>query len=78
MNDALYQLFHLPSLLVRLLGPETVAYNLWVALPIPLSALGMYLFLRRQLSPLIRQRPSARWYSSKSARRHPLVLHPGS
>ena len=52
VNDALYQLFHLPSLLVRLLGPETVAYNLWVALPIPLSALGMYLFLRRQLSPL--------------------------
>src|SRR4029079_8636758 len=52
VNDALFQLFHLPSLLVRLLGPEIVAYNLWVALPIPLSALGMYLFLRRQLSPL--------------------------
>jgi membrane protein YfhO/6-pyruvoyl-tetrahydropterin synthase-like protein len=52
VNDALFQLFHLPSLVVRLLGPETVAYNVWVALPIPLSALGMYLFLRRQLSPL--------------------------
>src|SRR4051812_46422299 len=52
VNDALFQLFHLPSLLVRLLGPETVAYNLWVALPIPLSAFGMYLFLRRQLPPL--------------------------
>jgi len=52
VNDALFQLFHLPSLLVRLLGPEIVAYNLWVALPIPLSALGMYLFLRRRLSPL--------------------------
>src|SRR6185436_113586 len=45
VNDALFQLFHLPSLLVRLLGREIVAYNLWVALPTPLSALGMYLFL---------------------------------
>jgi hypothetical protein len=50
VNDALYQLFHLPSLAVRLLLPETLAYNLWVALPIPLCALGMYLYLRRQLS----------------------------
>ena len=50
VNDALYQLFHLPSLAVRLLLPETIAYNLWVALPIPLCALGMYLYLRRQLS----------------------------
>ncbi len=51
VNDALYQLFHLPSLAVRLLLPETLAYNLWVALPVPLSALGMYLFLRRQVGP---------------------------
>jgi hypothetical protein len=50
VNDALYQLFHLPSLAVRLLLPETLAYNLWVALPIPLCALGMYLYLRRYLS----------------------------
>src|SRR5687767_7590023 len=48
-NDALYQLFHLPSLPIRLLLPEVVAYNVWVALPIPLAALGMYLFLRRRL-----------------------------
>ena len=47
INDALYQLFHLPSLPIRLLLPELVAYNLWVALPVPLSALGMYAFLRR-------------------------------
>jgi hypothetical protein len=47
INDALYQLFHLPSLPIRLLLPEVVAYNLWVALPIPLAAYGMYLFLRR-------------------------------
>jgi hypothetical protein len=51
INDALYQLFHLPSLLIRLLLPEVPAYNLWVALPVPLAALGMYLFLRRQVTP---------------------------
>ena len=49
INDALYQLFHIPSLPIRLLLPEVQAYNLWIALPVPLSALGMYLFLRRQL-----------------------------
>jgi membrane protein YfhO len=47
VNDALYQLFHVPSLLVRLLLPEVPAYNLWVALPVPIAALGTYLFLRR-------------------------------
>ena len=26
VNDALYQLFHVPSLLIRLLLPETQAY----------------------------------------------------
>jgi hypothetical protein len=51
VNDALYQLFHLPSLAIRLLLPEVVAYNVWIAIPIPLCALGMYLFLRRHLSP---------------------------
>src|SRR6188508_1404522 len=51
VNDALYQLFHLPSLAIRLLLPETLAYNLWVALPVPLSAIGMYLFLRRHVRP---------------------------
>jgi hypothetical protein len=51
VNDALHQFFHLPSLAVRLLLPEVVAYNVWVALPIPLCALGMYLFLRRHVSP---------------------------
>jgi hypothetical protein len=51
VNDALYQLFHLPSLPIRLLLPELVAYNVWIALPIPLCALGMYLFLRRHVAP---------------------------
>jgi len=51
VNDALYQLFHLPSLAIRLLLPEVVAYNAWIALPVPLCALGTYLFLRRHVSP---------------------------
>ena len=50
VNDALYQLFHLPSLIVRLALPEVIAYNAWVALPIPLGALGMYLFLHKHVS----------------------------
>jgi hypothetical protein len=49
VNDALYQLFHFPSLLIRLLPSEVLAYNLWVALPVPIAALGMYLFLRRHV-----------------------------
>ena len=51
VNDALYQLFHLPSLLIRLALPEVIAFNLWVALPVPLAAWGAYLFLRRHVSP---------------------------
>src|SRR5689334_2227744 len=47
VNDALYQLFHLPSLVIRLALPEVVAFNLWVALPVPIAALGAYLYLRR-------------------------------
>ena len=53
VNDPLYQLFHFPSLPIRLLLPEIAAYNVWVALPIPLCALGMYLFLRRHVSPSV-------------------------
>jgi hypothetical protein len=51
VSDALYQLFHVPSLLVRLLLPETIAYNAFVALPVPLAGWGMYLFLRRHVTP---------------------------
>ena len=36
---------------IRLLLPEVLAYNLWVALPVPLAAWGTYLFLRRHVSP---------------------------
>jgi hypothetical protein len=51
VNDALYQLFHLPSLPIRLLLPDVVAYNTWVALPVPLAGIGAYVFLRRHVQP---------------------------
>ncbi|HWT44493.1 MAG TPA: YfhO family protein [Vicinamibacterales bacterium] len=47
MSDALYQLFHFPSIPIRLLLPDIVAYNVWIALPVPLAAAGAYLYLRR-------------------------------
>jgi hypothetical protein len=47
VSDALYQLFHFPSLPIRLLLPAVVAYNVWIALPIPLAAIGAYIYLRR-------------------------------
>jgi len=50
VNDPLYQLFHPPTLVIRLLLPEAVAYNVAVALPVPLAGLGAFLYLRRLIS----------------------------
>jgi hypothetical protein len=50
VGDALYQLFHYPSLLIRLLLPAVPAYNVWIALPVPLAALGAYLYLTRHVT----------------------------
>ena len=36
---------------VRLLPSDVVSFNLWVALPIPIAALGTFVFLRRTLAP---------------------------
>ena len=47
VNDALYQVFHPITLAIRLLLPELIGFNVWVALPIPLAALGAWLFFRR-------------------------------
>jgi hypothetical protein len=47
--DPLNQLFFLPSY-VRFLFGDVVGFNLWVALPFPLAALGTYLYLRRHAS----------------------------
>jgi hypothetical protein len=48
--DALHQMFLLPALLVRLVGTEVMGFNLWVALPFPLAALGTYAFFRSRFS----------------------------
>lgn len=49
-GDATLQLFFLPTLPVRLLLPDVLAFNLTVALPVPAAALGTYLFFRRSTS----------------------------
>jgi prepilin-type N-terminal cleavage/methylation domain-containing protein len=46
--DALNQLLMPVTVAVRLLPSEVVAFNLWIALPLPLAALGMFFFLRRR------------------------------
>jgi hypothetical protein len=48
--DALNQLFLPPVLLLRLLLPAVVGFNLIVILPFPLAAWGTWLFLRRHMS----------------------------
>jgi hypothetical protein len=48
--DPLRQVLFLPALLPRLLLPPVLGFNLTVALPFPLAALGCYLFARRHLS----------------------------
>ncbi len=49
--DALNQFFLLPVTAVRLLAPEVVGFNVWIAAPFPLTALGAWLWLRRHVSP---------------------------
>ena len=48
--NALNQMFLPPVLLLRVLLPAVVGFNLIVAAPFPLAALGMWLFLRRRYS----------------------------
>ena len=36
----------LPSVLVRVIGGEVLGFNLWVAMPFPLAALGAFAFFR--------------------------------
>ena len=48
--DALHQLFLLPALAVRLIGSEVVGFNLWVATPFPIGALGAWFFFRRRFA----------------------------
>jgi hypothetical protein len=48
--DPLHQLFLVPALAVRLIGGEGTGFNLWVATPFPLAALGAWLFFRRRFA----------------------------
>lgn len=50
-SDALHQMFLPPAALARLAGDEVLGFNLWVALPFPLAALGAWAFLSRRFSP---------------------------
>jgi hypothetical protein len=50
--DALNQLFLPPVLLLRLLSPAALSFNLIVIAPFPLAAFGMWLFLRRRFSSM--------------------------
>jgi hypothetical protein len=50
ISDALNQLMMPVTLAVRLLPSDVVSFNLWVALPLPVAALGTYVFLRRRLA----------------------------
>jgi hypothetical protein len=44
--DSLNHVFLLPVTAMRLLTSDVVGFNLWVALPLPICALGTYLLLR--------------------------------
>ena len=51
-SDALHQMFLAPAVLARLAGGEVLGFNLWVALPYPLAAIGAWgLFARRFSAP---------------------------
>ena len=49
-SDALNQMFLPPAILARLIGGEVLGFNLWVALPFPLAAIGGWLFFSRRFS----------------------------
>lgn len=49
-SDALHQIFLLPAVLARVIGGEVLGFNLWVALPFPLAALGAFGFFARRHS----------------------------
>jgi prepilin-type N-terminal cleavage/methylation domain-containing protein len=46
--DALNQLMMPLTVAIRLLPSDVVSFNLWVALPLPIAAIGMFLFLARR------------------------------
>ncbi len=46
--DALNQLVMPLTLAIRLLPSDVVSFNLWVALPLPIAAAGMFVFVRQR------------------------------
>ena len=48
--DALNQLVMPITLAIRLLPSDVVSFNLWVALPLPIAAVGTFGFLRRRVA----------------------------
>jgi hypothetical protein len=50
LDDPVFQTFFAPALVLRLL-PATLGFNLFVALPFAVAALGAYVFLRRHAAP---------------------------
>jgi prepilin-type N-terminal cleavage/methylation domain-containing protein len=48
--DALNQIVMPVTLAIRLLPSDVVSFNLWIALPLPIAALGTFVFLRRLLA----------------------------
>ena len=51
-SDPLHQMFLPPAILARLAGGEVLGFNLWVALPFPIAAVGAWAFLARRFSPV--------------------------
>jgi hypothetical protein len=51
LSDPALQLFFLPTLPIRLLLPDVIGFNIWIALPFPLAALGFFRFAKRHVSP---------------------------
>ena len=49
-SDALNQMFLPPAILARVIGGEVLGFNLWVALPFPLAAIGGWMFFSRRFS----------------------------
>ena len=49
--DALNQLLMPLTLAIRLLPSDVISFNLWVALPLPIAALGTFAFLRGRALP---------------------------
>jgi len=48
--DALNQIVMPLTLAIRLLPSDVVSFNLWIALPLPIAAIGMFVFLRRRFA----------------------------